>query len=236
MATALITGAAKRLGKEMALFLAKQGWNIAIHYNNSKYDAEKVMLSCKDFGVDSDIFKSDLLEYKNSAELIDSVSKRFPDLSILINSASVFLRNPLLNTDYEQFEQNFNINFTSPYFLSKEFAKKVSSGNIINILDTKIAFSHHVYSSYSLSKKVFGEFTRMAALELAPHIRVNGIAPGVILPPEGKDEEYLNRLINNVPLKKRGYPINILKTLDFLLDNDFITGQIIFVDGGENIK
>lgn len=236
MSTVLITGAGKRLGRAMAIHLSQRGFNIAIHYNSSQKEALEVRDICIKNGVKSEIFKYDLSRYRGAESLIESVYKRFRDLEILINSASVFIRSHTKETDIETFENNLNINFSSPFFLTKGFTSLVSKGSIINILDTKVSFYHDAYSSYSISKKMLYEFTKLSALEFAPNIRVNGIAPGTILPPNGVDEEYMERLLNKVPLKRKGEVEDILKSVDFLIESTFITGQTIFVDGGENIK
>jgi NAD(P)-dependent dehydrogenase (short-subunit alcohol dehydrogenase family) len=236
MGSALVTGGGKRLGREIAISLAKKGYNLAIHYNSSDKEAEEVKDICIGLGVRAETYQFDLKDYRESETFIDKIYQDFKDLEVLVNCASVFIRSHTKDTNIDTYENNMDINFSSPYFLAKGFAKSVDGGVIINLLDTKIGFYHDAYSSYSLSKKMLGEFTKLAALEFAPKIRVNGVAPGTILPPNGVDEEYMDRLINKVPLKRMGDPKDIVRTVEFLLDSDFITGEIIFVDGGENIK
>jgi NAD(P)-dependent dehydrogenase (short-subunit alcohol dehydrogenase family) len=117
----------------------------------------------------------------------------------------------------------------------RDFANHCKFGNIINFVDTRITKNKSNFAAYSLSKKGLWELTKMAALEFAPEIRVNAIAPGVTLPPEDKDEKYLWNLAENIPMKKPGGLKPILNSLDFILENDHLTGQLLFADGGENL-
>jgi pteridine reductase len=235
MSTALVTGSAKRIGKEIALFLAGRGFNIALHYNTSKTEAEKIQGEIEKLTVKCKLFKCDLSLQDKTSGLIEEVFKTFPDLEILINSASVFKRSSILETSHKLFDEMFNINFKAPFFLVRDFVRLVKKGNIINILDTKISGSGFAYAAYTLSKKALEDLTLMSAKEFGPGIRVNGIAPGLILPPEGETSDYLDKIAANIPLKKRGDISNILKTVHFILDNDYITGQVIYVDGGQKL-
>src|SRR5690606_8924658 len=134
-------------------------------------------------------------------------------------------------TGSQLLEKEFNINFKNAYLLTKAFARVYKSGNIINFIDTKVSKNQTVHLDYILSKKLLQEFTKISAVELAPNFRVNGIAPGLILPPEGKDENYLLNLAQNIPLKKIGNLGEITKAIQFILDSEFFTGQTLFIDG-----
>lgn len=234
--TALITGAAKRIGREIAISLAREGYNIALHYRNSFEEADKTLQEIKDIGVDCKIYQADLTVKEELLSLISTVFADYKDLNVLVNCASLFQRSPMQETSYDLFSEMQNINFKAPFFLSRDFSNICRRGNIINILDTNISTSQYVYSAYLLGKKALAEFTRMAAKELAPFFRVNGICPGLILPSEKENEEYIKSLSRKIPLGNIGKPEHISHTVDFLLNNNFITGQIIFVDGGENLK
>ncbi|RJP57914.1 MAG: SDR family oxidoreductase [Candidatus Auribacter fodinae] len=233
--TALITGGAKRIGREVALSLAKNGYNIAITYNHSRQDALGVCNAIRDIGQRAQAFQCDFLDKNAVFSLIEEVHTACPDLSVLINNASVFERAPLVDTEESLFDRQMLINFKIPYFLTRDFARLSGKGSVINFLDTKISKNGFVYSAYTLSKKALADFTKMAALELAPDIRVNGICPGVILPPPDKDESYLDNLINSVPLLKKGSTDDITNAVLFLLENEYLTGQFIFVDGGQSL-
>lgn len=123
----------------------------------------------------------------------------------------------------------------TPYFLTKAFALQCKTGSVINIIDNKIAFNQYQYSAYLLSKKALAEMTKLAALELAPAVRVNGLAPGVVLPASVRTQKYIDWRIEGIPVKRQGNTNNITQALYYLLDNDFMCGQILTVDGGESL-
>ncbi len=233
--TALVTGGAKRIGREISLALANQGWRIALHYNTSGPDAEALAGEIQNQGGECELFQADLNDTKAALGLVTECFERCPDCTVLIHNASIFERMPLLETDEALFDRHFNINFKTPFFMTRDFARNCKQGNVINLLDTKITQKFSNYFVYTLTKKALYEFTRMAAKELAPAIRVNGVCPGLILPPPGDDESYIERMQTRVPLKTRGNPGDIASAVIFLLENPFITGDCIFIDGGEHL-
>lgn len=233
--TALITGGSRRIGREITLALARQGWRIALHYNRSRGDAETLAGEIDESGGECELFCANLSDTKAAAALVSDVFERCPDCNALINNASIFERMTLLDTEEDFFDRHFNINFKTPFFLTRDFARRCKQGNVINLLDTKITQKFSSYFAYTLTKKALFEFTRMAAKELAPAIRVNGVCPGLILPPPDDDEAYIERMQTRVPMKTRGQPPDIASAVLFLLDNEFITGDCIFVDGGEHL-
>ncbi len=235
MPSALITGCAKRIGRTIALNLAKQGYDIAVHYNSSSQKAESLQSQIQSLGQASHIYKADLSSNQDIFELIPKVKADFPELSVLINNASVFESATLKETEVELFDLNFNINFKAPYFLIRDFARLCQGGNIINLLDTRVKKNNFDYSAYTLSKKALADLTQMTALELAPDIRVNGICPGWILAPEKATEEYLEKLRQRIPLHKQGNPEQIVQAVNYLLSNQFVTGQLMLVNGGEHL-
>jgi NAD(P)-dependent dehydrogenase (short-subunit alcohol dehydrogenase family) len=141
----------------------------------------------------------------------------------------------MMNTSEEVLEKQFKVNLMTPYFLTKAFAKQCKTGSVINIIDNKIAFNQYQYSAYLLSKKSLAEFTKLAALELAPAVRVNALAPGVVLPASERSQDYIDWRVSGIPVQKQGTTENITQALYYLLDNDFICGQILTVDGGESL-
>ena len=233
--TALITGGARRIGRAMTLYLAERGFRIALHYHSSRHEAEKLAESINRNSGQCSLFPCDLSNTKEAAELVPMVFDQFNDCSLLINNASVFNRISFSETSSAQFDDDFNINFRAPFFLSQAFAKLCSRGQIINILDTKIKKNHTAYFTYSLSKKALCSFTKMAALELGPLIRVNGISPGLILPNADTTGEAFEKMARKLPVREIGGVDMISSVLGFLLDNPFVTGETIFVDGGEHL-
>ena len=183
-----------------------------------------------------ELFSCDLFDPQATAKLIGQVHKKFPDLNLLINSASIFDQCSFKETSLELLDKNFSLHVKAPLILSREFAKICQSGQIINMLDTQITKNKTRYFPYLLTKKTLAELTKMLAVELGPAIRVNAIAPGYILPPVGQDDkEYLKTLKEKLPLKKQGDPEQIALCVEFLLTNPYVTGQILFNDGGEHL-
>ena len=233
---ALVTGGAIRLGYHFAVTLAKAGYDIAIHYNSSAEAAQEAAEEIRGMGRQCDIFQFDFTANQDPSDLIETVIEALPHLNVLINCASTYDAATTAETDLALLQKQFSVNFFTPYLLSAAFAKQVKAGNIINILDNKIAFQQYQYSSYLLSKKALADFTQLAAMEFAPNIRVNGIAPGVILPGETRTDEYIQWWEQHIPLKRQGKHEELGKALAYILDNEFITGQLLFVDGGEGLN
>ncbi|GJM06109.1 MAG: short chain dehydrogenase [marine bacterium B5-7] len=233
--TALITGGAVRLGKVFCATLANAGYKLAIHYNSSSEQAAATAKEFRETGVHCETFQFDFSAKNNVSDLITKVRKQFPDLNVLINSASVYDQATMMETPERLLERQFKVNFQAPYLLTQAFAQQCKSGNVINIIDNKIAFNQYQYSAYVLSKKSLAEFTRLAAVELAPDVRVNGIAPGVVLPASTRSQDYIDWRVEGIPLKQQGQTDNIAQALQYLLTNNFVCGQILFVDGGESL-
>lgn len=241
---ALITGGAKRIGREIAIFLASQGYDVALSYNKSAQDARELADEItQKFAVKCEIFAADLCDEKSAEKLAEDVIKKFPHLSLLVNNASIFRKSKFFAAPQSDLIDNLNIHFIAPLILAHEFAKnvavnKIKDAQVINMLDKNIARFDTQYFHYLLSKKNLAELTKMLALELAPQIRVNGIAPGFIIEPVdgGVEEEKLQNIIKKIPLQRKGDPKNIVQTVRFLIENDFINGQIISVDGGASLN
>ena len=235
--TALITGAAKRIGKAMASHLASQGWNIAIHYNSSDVEASlfRNELIAAYPNQQFELFKADLNVADEVELLIPKVIEKMSGLELLINNASVFEPARLAETTTVFFDRQMNVNLKAPFILMRDFVQTLKSGVIINFVDTRIVTNQSKFAAYSISKKALWETTKMAALEFGPEIRVNAIAPGLTLPPEEKSEDYLWKLSEKIAMKRPGGLDPILKSLDYILNNDYLTGQLLFCDGGENL-
>jgi NAD(P)-dependent dehydrogenase (short-subunit alcohol dehydrogenase family) len=235
--TALITGAAKRLGKEMSLYLGSLGWNVAMHYNSSETEANlfRNELHASFPGQQFELFKADLGQTDEVEQLLPRVIEKMGTVDLLINNASVFEPARFSTTPTELLDRQMNVNFKAPFILTRYFAQCCKSGLIINFIDTRIVSNKSNYAAYTLSKKALWEMTKMAALEFGPDIRINAIAPGLTLPPEDKGEEYLWKLAENIAMKRPGGSKPILSSLDYILNNEYLTGQLLFCDGGENL-
>jgi len=235
--TALITGASKRIGRAVTEHLASKGWNIILHYSSSSGSAGelKKILTDRHPGRKFYTIQADLSNESEVERLIPKVISMAGHIDLLVNNASVFDGSYISKTKADLFNRQFDVNLKAPFLLMRDFAEYAGSGNIINFADTRITKNSSDYAAYSLSKKALWELTKMAALEFAPHIRVNAIAPGLTLPPEGKDQQYLFDLAKNIPMKKPGGVEYIIKSIDYILENEHLTGQLLFADGGENL-
>ncbi len=232
---ALVTGAAVRLGRAIALSLAQAGYAIALHYHHSADQAAQTVAEIRAVGVASAAFQLDLRDVNAIPAFLQEVRAAFPGLTLLVNSASAYTQAAIAATTPSIFDSQFDVNLRAPFFLLQAFAAQVGRGQVINIIDNKIGFNQFQYAAYLLAKKALVELTKMAALEFAPAIRVNGVAPGVVLPAESRSPAYIQWRIQGIPLQQQGDVAYITQALLSLINNPFITGQILVVDGGESL-
>ena len=238
--TIFITGAAKRIGKEIALCFSEMGWNIIIHYNSSKNDAQVLADEINGNNPDSAITVQGNLDVKEDVEkVINEVRDAFPTIDLLINNASTFYPTPIEDISEEHWDKLVGSNLKGPLFLIKGLRDKLkeSKGSIINITDTNLSKGVANYSIYSAAKAGLESITKGLARELAPDIKVNAIAPGAMLEPPDVTwtEEQKNKVISSIPLNRMGSEKDISEAIKFLAKSNYITGQIIKVDGGRSL-
>lgn len=238
--TIFITGAAKRIGKEIALCFSEMGWNIIIHYNSSKNDAQVLADEINGTNPDSAITVQGNLDVKEDVEkVINEVRDAFPTIDLLINNASTFYPTPIEDISEEHWDKLVGSNLKGPLFLIKGLKDKLkeSKGSIINITDTNLSKGVANYSIYSAAKAGLESITKGLARELAPDIKVNAIAPGAMLEPPDViwTEEQKNKVISSIPLNRMGSEKDISEAVKFLAKSNYITGQIIKVDGGRSL-
>ena len=238
--TIFITGAAKRIGKEIALCFSEMGWNIIIHYNSSKNDAQVLADEINDANPDSAITVQGNLDIKEDVEkVINEVRDGFPTIDLLINNASTFYPTPIEDISEEHWDKLVGSNLKGPLFLIKGLKDKLkeSKGSIINITDTNLSKGVANYSIYSAAKAGLESITKGLARELAPNIKVNAIAPGAMLEPPDVTwtEEQKSKVISSIPLNRMGSEKDIAEAVKFLAKSNYITGQIIKVDGGRSL-
>jgi pteridine reductase len=231
----LITGGAKRVGAAVALYFARQGYDIALHYNLSKADALKLQKQIEKQGRMCKLFSLDLQRTKDIPMLMAQVKKAMPHCTVLINNASIFERMEFLKTDEALFDRQFTVNFKAPFFLTQTFAKTFKKGSVVNILDTDVVTTQGSHFAYLLSKKMLAEFTLMAALDIAPDIRVNGIAPCIVLPSGEWDNAYITEKKKRLPLQHIPELSDVAQAAHFLCENSVITGQVLFIDSGQHL-
>ena len=235
---ALVTGSAVRLGKALAIALARDGARLAIHHSQSTERAEETVAGIKALGGDAFPVQADLSQPGSASGVIEHTVNHFGRLDILVNSAAIFEPGDLADTTEALWDRHFDINLKAPFFLSQAFAAHVGGerqGHIVNIVDWRAIRPRPHYLAYTLTKAALVTMTQSLALALAPNIRVNAIAPGAILPPPGKGRDYLEQLADTIPLRRSGTPKDVAQALLFLLSSDFITGELIFVTGGEHL-
>ena len=167
---------------------------------------------------------------------MDQVLVDFNSIDLLVNSAANFIQKNIEKTSDLELLDTININLMAPFILMREFKNKVNKGLIINILDERILRRVSTFSAYSISKSALAHLTELSAVSWGETIRVNGIAPGLILPPSGSGHDYLIKKAPNIPTKTHGITSDILRGLDYLLDSSFVNGEILFIDGGESKK
>lgn len=237
---ALITGGGRRIGACTARMLHASGMNLLIHYRNSSDEAESLRAELCEKRSDSvALIRGDLAKLAELSDLIDQGVKKFGRLDALINNASIFPATPVHSANEEQWQLVMDTNLKAPFFLSQAAAEhlKKTKGAIINIADLYADRPLAEHSIYCASKAGLCSLTKSLAIELAPQIRVNAIAPGAILWPENDTGESMHkRLVAQTPLKRKGDAEDIASTVKFLImEAGFITGQVICVDGGRGI-
>ncbi len=233
----MITGGAKRLGKEMALSLAQKGWDVALHFRNSESDAETTRQRIEKTGVVCRLFQANLERAHEAVDMLRKVLKEFPELDLLVNNASVFDESPLATVDEEVFDRQFDVNFKSPFFMTQQYTKNCRSGHVVNILDTKIQSNRAGrFTAYNLSKKALMHLTQMSAIDLAPRFRVNAIAPGPVLKASHASEEEFQIRIQQTPLKLEIPGSSIVSALNYLIENPNLTGEVLYCDNGSHLN
>lgn len=236
-AVALITGSGVRLGSAMAQALAGQGADVVIHYHRSADEAARTIQAVQAAGQRAWAVQADLAQPQQAEALIGlAVQAAGAPVDILINSASFFQVSRITTVTVEDILANIQVHAVAPLLLSRALAAQARAGRIVNMLDTRIVDYDREHAAYHLSKRMLFTLTRMLALELAPQVAVNAVAPGAILPAAGATREQFEQLAQAAPLARVGGPEDIVKAILFLLDSPFITGQVIFVDGGRHMR
>jgi NAD(P)-dependent dehydrogenase (short-subunit alcohol dehydrogenase family) len=247
--TALITGGAKRIGRAFCLALAESGCDIAVHYSNSKDSAEQVVEEAKKFGVNACAIRADFNNNDEINSLVDQAREKLgKNLSLLINNASTFEPDSMLDVTLESWDKHLNSNTKAPLFLTSAFAHQapkalkdlngedIASANVINMIDQKVLRLTPWYLTYTLGKTALWTLTRTMAQGLAPHIRVNAIGPGPILKAKDQTEKDFHRQRGKTPLKRGSDTKELVRTLNYILQSPGLTGQMICIDGGEHLK
>ena len=239
--TILITGAAKRIGKEIALTFCNLGWNIIIHYNSSKADAEDLANQINSINPESaKIIQANLDISADVQRLIHESRECFNSIDVLVNNASTFYPTPLSEVLDDHWDKLIGSNLKGPLFLIQGLKDKLieSRGSIINITDTNLSKGVANFSIYAAAKGGLESITKVLARELAPEVNVNAIAPGAMLEPPDVTwtDEQKEKVVSNIPLKRMGNEKDIANAVKFVVGSKYMTGQVIKVDGGRSLS
>ena len=238
--TALVTGAARRLGRSIALMLASEGMSLVLHYRTSLREARETQREAERYGVRVKLVQSDLEKYSGVQRLIRLALKAGSGrISLLVNNASVFYKTPLGRVREKDWNEILDVNLKAPFFLAEAIGLRMfrqREGKIINLADWTAYHPYSRYLPYSASKAALVSLTEGLARALAPHVQVNAIAPGPILPAAGTTARENQKIRERTPLKRFGDPGDIAEAVRFLVrSTDFVTGAVIPVDGGNLI-
>lgn len=209
---------------------------MVIHYRSSREDAEATANAVRDEGRKAWLVQADLAEPGRAESLFSEAVDLAGPIDLLVNSASIFPAGTVDDLSEKTLFENLQVNTLAPFILSRRLYEQERSGCIVNLLDTRIVDYDRKHVPYHLSKRTLFSITRMLSVEYAPRVRVNSVAPGLILPPPGEDESFLERMAHTNPLHTHGTAGQIALSIVFLMWNEFVTGQVLFVDGGRHLK
>ena len=245
--TALVTGAGKRLGRAMALYLAGRGHDVAVHYSASAAEAEAVASEIRALGRSAQTFRADLLIEAETEGLIPAVTAALGPLTVLVNNASIFEYDRIETATRESWDRHLESNLRAPYVLTQGFARQcppaltdengepLAQGLVINMIDQRILKLTPEFSTYTIAKMGLWALTRTAAQRLAPHVRVNAIGPGPTLQGSRQSADHFARQRAATVLGRGANPTDICAALGFFLDSPAVTGQFLAIDGGQHL-
>ncbi|MFW6154205.1 MAG: SDR family oxidoreductase [Planctomycetota bacterium] len=232
----LVTGAARRIGRAIALATAEAGADVVVHYRRSADEAADVAETIRRGGRQAWTLQADLADPDGAAAVIGRAVELAGPVDVLVNNASSFPAGLITEAGDADIIANVRVHAVAPLLLSRALAEQGRPGHIVNLLDARITDYDRRHAAYQLSKRMLADLTRMLAVELAPSIAVNAVAPGLILPPPGENESYLERFAHTNPLNRHGDPADIARAVLYLLGSTFVTGQILYVDGGRHMR
>ncbi len=244
---ALVTGAGRRLGRAMALYLAGRGHDVAIHFHRSAADADAVAVEARGMGVRAETFHADLLDLDAAEGLVARVNAALGPLAVLINNASIFEHDTVKTATRDGWDRHLGSNLRAPFILTQAFADQIAplvtsgedepraNGLIVNMVDQRVLKPTPEFMTYSIAKAGLWWLTRTSAQGLAPAIRVNAIGPGPTLQGSRQSDDHFARQRAGTVLQRGAHAADVTAALGYLLDADAVTGQLICVDGGQHL-
>lgn len=235
---ALVTGAGRRVGRAIAVALGHQGMRVAVHYNESVGGARDTAQLIEENGGIASLVRADLRDVTACEQLIDAIVLEQGELHTLVNSAAVMVRTPVGEVTKEAWDDMFALNVRAPFFLAQRAAHmlRLAHGNVVNIADMAAFETWTGYVPHGITKAAVVQMTRALAHVLAPEVRVNAVAPGVVLLPEDFDEAAAEHLRRTTPLGRLGTPEDVAQAVVYLLQAEYVTGEVIRVDGGRHVR
>ena len=235
---ALVTGGGTRVGRVIALALGRAGMRVGVHYAGSEKGARDTADEIIGMGSDARTLPGDLMDPATAPRLVEHAAKVFGGFDVLVNSAAVMLRTPVGEVLVEDWDAMFALNLRAPFFLAQAAARVMPErgGSIVNIADLAAFETWRGYVPHSITKAGIVQMTRGLAHALAPKIRVNAVAPGPVLLPDGWTQEQADKLISTTPLGRLGSPEDVAQAVLYLLSADYVTGETIIVDGGRHVR
>jgi NAD(P)-dependent dehydrogenase (short-subunit alcohol dehydrogenase family) len=235
---AMVTGAGRRIGRAIALGLAGEGWDVAVHFHRSRADAERLVQEISAYGVTSVALGCDLEDADQAAGLIAECASALGPLGCLVNNAALFEYDDLASLEPERWQRHVNVNLLAPLLLAKEFAKQVPAGVtgcIVNMLDQKVFNLNPDFLSYTVTKIGLEGTTRVLAMTLAPRVRVCAVAPGITLSSGKQSEDNFRRAHRFAPLGRSSDVEDVVAAVKFVVNCKSLTGETIVVDGGQHL-
>ena len=236
--TALVTGGSQRIGKMICSAIAKNGWNVVIHFNKSKKKAKDLSDNLRKYNIKTTCIKADLSKEKELKNLFSKAKKNIGPINCLINNVSTFELDSIDNINKKKFNYHMDVNVWAPIFLIKEFKKnllKKTKGNIINIIDQRVLNLTPFFTTYTLTKSSLWTLTKILAMTLAPEIRVNAIGPGPTYASKRQTEEKFTKQWKSTLLKRPVNPKEIAEAVLFILNSESLTGHLIPIDSGQRL-
>jgi pteridine reductase len=233
----IVTGGARRIGRAIAMHLAGDGFDVAVHCHRSESAANETADACRARGARAQSFRADLTDHTSACALIERVMAGMGRLNCLINSAAIMLRTPLHTVTPAQWDQIFALNVRAPFFLSIHAARVMrEGGSIVNIGDHLAHESASELVPHAISKGAVETMTRQLARQLAPNVRVNAVVPGAVLPPPDWPDEARERFAERTPLRRLGTPEDVASAVAYLVRAPYVTGHVLVVDGGRSVR